>query len=182
MQIPLKDTPTLSLLSANSDAFGAVDVRAIETCMDFMRVAKKAMGLFYEHFARFDISPGKYSVLIELAADANGEGLAPSELAARIGVSRPTITGLVDGLVKQGFIEQKRETDDRRRVFVLLTRKGRRFLDQLLPVQFMRMAQLADGMSANDQKKLRTLLGNIESHTDQILVDLLNEKKGRQAR
>lgn len=53
---------------------------------------------------------------------------AASVLADRLDVSRPSVTGLVDGLVKRGLVERRTAVDDRRRVEHALTADGRRVL------------------------------------------------------
>lgn len=179
MEIPVRDTPTLQFLKSPNPEFGDVDQLAIKTCMDFMRVAKKAMGTFYNHFDSFGISPGKYSVLMELVAlekvnTASKEGLSPSQIADRVGVTRPTVTGLIDGLVRQAYVERVFDPDDRRRITIHLTQAGRKFLDELLPVQFQRMAAICSDLDAREQESLRALLGEIESATDDLMSELEN--------
>ena len=49
---------------------------------------------------------------------------AASALADWLAVSRPSVTTLVDGLVKRGLVERRTGTDDRRRVDHLLTPGG----------------------------------------------------------
>lgn len=53
---------------------------------------------------------------------------AASALADRLDVSRPSVTGLVDGLVKRGLVERRPGVDDRRRVDHVLTPEGKRVL------------------------------------------------------
>jgi long-chain acyl-CoA synthetase len=50
---------------------------------------------------------------------------AASALADRLDVSRPSITALVDGLVRRGLVERRPGTDDRRRVEHVLTADGK---------------------------------------------------------
>jgi DNA-binding MarR family transcriptional regulator len=47
------------------------------------------------------------------------------ELAARIGLSRPAATALVDRLVRQGMLERVPDESDRRRVIVRRAEAGR---------------------------------------------------------
>ena len=47
------------------------------------------------------------------------------QLAQRFGVSRPTITRTVDGLVKKGLVERHVDTDDRRVAMISLTAEGK---------------------------------------------------------
>lgn len=53
---------------------------------------------------------------------------AASALADRLDVSRPSVTGLVDGLVKRGLVERRPGVDDRRRVDHVLTPAGKQAL------------------------------------------------------
>lgn len=53
---------------------------------------------------------------------------AASALADRLDVSRPSVTGLVDGLVKRGLVERRPGVHDRRRVDHVLTAAGKQAL------------------------------------------------------
>jgi long-chain acyl-CoA synthetase len=58
-----------------------------------------------------------------------GEGdEAASALADKLAVSRPTLTGVVDGLVARGFVQRQHDDGDRRRIGLALTDAGRRVL------------------------------------------------------
>jgi DNA-binding MarR family transcriptional regulator len=51
--------------------------------------------------------------------------LPAGQLAQRFGVSRPTITRTVDGLVKKGLVERRADAGDRRVAMISLTAAGR---------------------------------------------------------
>jgi len=68
-----------------------------------------------------DLSLSQYRLLAFLS---QGDWAA-SALADRLQVSRPSITGLVDGLVKRGLVERRPSPDDRRRIDHVLTVDGR---------------------------------------------------------
>lgn len=71
-----------------------------------------------------DLSLPQYRLLAFLS---QGDWAA-SALADRLDVSRPSVTGLVDGLVKRGLVERRPGVDDRRRVDHVLTAEGKRVL------------------------------------------------------
>ena len=59
-----------------------------------------------------------------------GDGCeASSALAEKLAVSRPSITGVVDGLVARGLVRRDQVGGDRRRIDVALTDEGRRVLE-----------------------------------------------------
>ncbi|MCP4871353.1 MAG: winged helix-turn-helix transcriptional regulator [Proteobacteria bacterium] len=53
------------------------------------------------------------------------------ELAAVAGVTSSATTRLVDGLAKRGWAERRRDTDDRRKVFIALTQSGNEEAERL---------------------------------------------------
>jgi DNA-binding MarR family transcriptional regulator len=66
-----------------------------------------------------------------LRALADGEGHSMGELAESLQVPHPTLTRLVDGLGDSGDAYRRSAEDDRRRVVVHLSRRGRERLDRL---------------------------------------------------
>jgi DNA-binding MarR family transcriptional regulator len=74
--------------------------------------------------ASVDLSPPQYRVLTLLAG---GQSMS-SMLAARLSVSPPSVTTLVDSLVVRGLVERRHSEDDRRRVALTLTEAGSELL------------------------------------------------------
>ena len=74
--------------------------------------------------ATVDLTLSQYRVLGIL-----GEGReAASALADKLAVSRPSVTGVVDGLVARGLVRRGQADGDRRRVDIDLTGRGRELL------------------------------------------------------
>jgi DNA-binding MarR family transcriptional regulator len=164
MEIPIRDTPTRAVIEMGYG--GEVDLESVQDCMDFLRVAKKTLAYFLQKFLSQDLSPGKYSVLMELMTLAERESLSPSELAHRLGVTRPTITGLIDGLIRQKYVVRKAAQKDRRKISISLTTDGRQLMTNLLPDQFAAMSAIVSGINIKDRTRLRGLLDSIEQNVD----------------
>jgi long-chain acyl-CoA synthetase len=76
--------------------------------------------------ATVDLTLAQYRVLGVL-----GDGCeAASRLADKLSVSRPSLTGVVDGLVARGLVRRDPGQCDRRRIDVGLTEAGRLVLAQ----------------------------------------------------
>ena len=75
-----------------------------------------------------------------------GDGCeASSKLAEKLAVSRPSVTGVVDGLVARGLVRRDHTPDDRRRIDVGLTDAGRLLLsaaDEAVEQRMERINQL----------------------------------------
>jgi DNA-binding MarR family transcriptional regulator len=89
------------------------------------RVLARLSRIVEQSLADDELSLSQYRLLAFLS---RGDWAA-SALADRLDVSRPSHTGLVDGLVKRGLVERRPGTVDRRRVDHVLTRAGRRALE-----------------------------------------------------
>ncbi len=73
-----------------------------------------------------DLTLSQYRVLGILG----GGPEASSVLAEKLAVSRPSVTGVVDGLVARGLARRDHDATDRRRIGIELTDDGRSLLTQ----------------------------------------------------
>ena len=158
----LRDTPALTVLRQMPTASGRFRSRDIAAAQDLLRISKKLLGTFSEAFERRGLSPGRYSVLMVLRAAESS--LAPSDLAQRIGVSRPTVTGLILGLVRDGLVAYlPSAAGDRRRKAIVLTKSGRALLSRVVPDIFALMAALLTPLSGKERAALMHLLSKVEA-------------------
>src|SRR5204863_4203760 len=74
-----------------------------------------------------DLSLSSYRILAMAAVQAQRS----SQLASRLALARPTISGAVDALVERGLLERGEVAGDRRAVTVAITSEGRRVLEQV---------------------------------------------------
>jgi long-chain acyl-CoA synthetase len=74
--------------------------------------------------ATVDLTLSQYRALSLLAEGKE----AASALADKLAVSRPSVTGVVDGLVGRGLVERHHDDGDRRRIGLDLTPEGARVL------------------------------------------------------
>ena len=87
---------------------------------------------FSERAAReAGIEPQQHQLL--LAVKGMPDGVAPTigEIASRLQVVHHSAVELVDRLEEQGLVQRRRNSDDRRQVFLSLTQKGERILRDL---------------------------------------------------
>jgi long-chain acyl-CoA synthetase len=76
-------------------------------------------------------------------------------LAAVAGVSRPSLTGVLDGLVARGWVRRSDVDGDRRGVRLEITADGRRALDGATSGAADQLGDLAALLDADDRKALR---------------------------
>lgn len=112
--------------------------------------------------AQHRLSEGKF-VLLFLLSD-RPDGLSPHELADRAGVTRATITGLLDGLERDGFLARRPGLEDRRKILVALTAAGQAIARDLFDAHSAWITSLFQGFSAEDRRLLSDLLGRIRQN------------------
>jgi long-chain acyl-CoA synthetase len=74
--------------------------------------------------SRVDLTAAQYRALMQLDDGAE----APSSLATQLAVTKPSITGVVEGLLQRGLVDRTASIEDRRRISINLTDEGRRVL------------------------------------------------------
>lgn len=96
--------------------------------------------------------------------------LSPSDLEERLGVSQPTVTGLVKRLEAKGFLRTGVDPTDRRRRIVRITSEGRAVMDEALEQRVAHMSRLLEGLTEAQVAQLRELLvgliGNLGDRDD----------------
>ena len=111
--------------------------------------------------AEHGISEGRLRVLAKLMfAD---EPMTHSELAECSNVTKGTITGLIDGLEREGLVRREPSDTDRRVIRVDLTDAGVARVRQLLPSHLTRLSRMMAKLSRAEQKTLVALLRKVQA-------------------
>jgi DNA-binding MarR family transcriptional regulator len=87
-----------------------------------------------------------------LAQIRNHPQLGVRELAAREGISAPSMTRYLDRLEKAGLIVRTRSPDDARRIRLALTPKGVRVLRSVRRRRTAWLAERLDGLAPDEQR------------------------------
>ncbi len=166
-----RKVPRFECLERRSHRYPDLDAGAVEATLVLMRVSSDILEAYAGHIARSGTSQGRFSLMIVLD-HPNDRALLPSDLACKIGISRATVTGLLDGLEKDGFVERRQHPEDRRALTVHLTSAGRAFLEAMLPDYYRRIAALMSELDGTERRQLIELLHKVASKTDAIRGDL----------
>lgn len=164
----LKDLPRYECLLEASREFPDLDPSATEVFLHLLRAGDDAFRFVEAHLAQHDITQGRFGVLMALWGNCQRCGaatpLTPAELAERTGVTRATITGLVDTLERSGYVTRKAHPDDRRMMSIGLTARGEKLLTEIMPEHFRRMAWLMSPLTENERKTFVRLLTKVLEH------------------
>ncbi len=166
----LKDLPTDRNLREFSARYPNMNPSALKTGAELMRTGSDLLAAFEAILNRSGLSQGRFLTLIVMNRTPDEE-INPSSLAQKLGVTRATMTGLLDGLQKKGLIERRTPADDRRKVGVRLTANGRRTLDNILPDYYRHFAKLTTYLDEGERQTLISLLKKV----NQGLLSITNK-------
>ena len=119
------------------------------------RAHQRQLEVFAAHTAAFDVDGREYATLLLLEAH---EHLWQSQIAEALRLDRTTVTYLVDGLEKRGWVARNRDPADRRAHVVGLTPAGEGALIEIKPAVVEAKNKLLAPLNEAEQDQLRDLL------------------------
>lgn len=167
----LKDLPRYECLLEGARQNPDLDPSACEAFLTLLRTGDEVFGVVERRLSEHNLSQGRFSVLMLLwkvcarstdsACVAATRPPTPAELAEAAGVTRATMTGLVDTLERDGLVRREPDPKDRRMMWVLLTPKGEAVVREMLPLHFRMMADLMRSLNEAERKTLVRLLNKV---------------------
>ncbi len=168
--LTLKNLPRHDCLLEAACRLPGLDPTACGVFLYLLRTGDEAFRVMDDYFSGHGLSEGRFTVLMILMRRA-AEGAktnTPAELAEVSGVTRATMTGLIDTLERDGLVTRLPDAHDRRMMNVQITPKGQGLLDTLLPEHFRRMAFLMADLTEAERSTLLTLLTKILARASEM--------------
>ena len=115
--------------------------------------------------APFGLSENKFDVLMFFGLAERGlvesQAITPSNIAEYFGVTRSTVTSLLDWLEKRDLLRRKLSTEDRRSFALELTDEGRKLLDEALPAFWQMCESLTSSLDEAECQVLQKMLAKL---------------------
>jgi DNA-binding MarR family transcriptional regulator len=135
-----------------------------EALHDFFQAARRARGR-----ATRDSSPGGLSLAQYHLLEPLGEGPRTNrELAELAGISAPTATRIVDGLLQRGLVSRVEDPTDRRAVVISLTAEGRSALGKKQRQYAARRNRVAEALEPHEQEVATELLRRLAAVIEEL--------------
>jgi DNA-binding MarR family transcriptional regulator len=115
--------------------------------------------------ANFQTTLPRFDLMAQL--ERARQGLKMSELSQRLMVTGGNVTGITDGLEKEGLVVREVDSADRRVFRVKLTAEGQRQFRRMAAEHEQWVIELFDGMSTRHKEQLAELLGDLKRHISQ---------------
>ena len=158
---------TFAAYEARIDAIRAVHPQMPRTTVVRLRLLHNVLRLLADEleqfFAGHGVSASGWSALMMIYS-APEMRANPSLLSAELVQSRTHMTRIADELVGKRLVKREPNTADRRRVDLVLTPRGRTFIERLLPGAWAHYGELLDVFDVPEAKMLERLMRKLHSH------------------
>lgn len=134
------------------------EMRALDSFIKLMRAADTINSAVNLSLSKFGLTESQFNVMDALY---HLGPLSQKELGFKLLKSGGNITMVIDNLEKDAFVERRRSTEDRRIFFVHLTKKGKKRLEDILPVQVNFITNEMHRLSKTEQIELQRLCKKI---------------------
>lgn len=157
IMLQLKDLPTTKVLGKFAERYPDADITAVSGFLHLLRVATDLSVALDACLSKHGLLQGRWWVLILLMREDSVTS-TPSVLAEKAGVTRATMTGLIDGLEQSGLVERVYTKDDRRSVLIRLTDAGQAKLDAVMPDYYRRVRKCMQSLDDEKRAQLQQIL------------------------
>ncbi len=151
--------PDRQTIQRMADLYPEIDVPSVEVCLALLDTSTAFYDFVDSYLAPYKLSRGGFTILAQLVA-ALEDGLLPSEFAERAGVTRASVTSLLDRLERDKLINRQPHLTDRRMLTVYLTDEGRELMNKVLPLHFA---------------YINAWMSDLSTHEKQISIELLTK-------
>jgi len=117
-----------------------------------------AATLFAEQVAAIELSPPQAGILRAIAAEP---GRSQQALSAQLGMLPSRVVVYVDELEERGYVERRRNPDDRRLHALHLTAAGKRLMRKLSELAHQHELRLTAALDPEQYSALRALLSTV---------------------
>ena len=164
----LKDLPRYDCLIQAAERCPTLEPSACSAFLNLLRTGDDVFAVVDRYLSSRNITQGRFTVLMLLAKacdipDGPAHPPTPATLADEAGVTRATMTGLIDTLEKDHLVAREPDPTDRRTIHVRLTEAGRAVLDAIVPDYFRQVAEILRPLSETERNHLVRLLQKIQA-------------------
>ncbi len=135
------------------------DPQATEIVASLRRILSRIGGESSDVWMDVNITMPQMKVL--MLVRENG-AMRVGVLARHLNVSTPTITGIVDRLVRQGLVQREDDPSDRRVVLNSLTGKGQGVMERLAHRSDAELQRMVGSLSAEEQTAIAQSLKRLD--------------------
>jgi DNA-binding MarR family transcriptional regulator len=125
------------------------------------QLGHRSASVFTELIASIDLTPPHAGILRAIAA---GPGRSQQALSGELGLLPSRVVAYVDELEDRGYVERRRNPDDRRLHALYLTASGKKVIGKIGELGRQHDRLLTAGLDAQQRDTMRQLLATMAEH------------------
>jgi DNA-binding MarR family transcriptional regulator len=128
-------------------------------CFQLGSLSRKISRHYRDRIAEFNLTHSQFFILAQVI---ESEGDTPSQLAEKTLTDRATVTGLIDRLERDGWVERRPNKDDRRALSIFLSKKGKKHQDTFISLFQEINGSFIQRFTSDEWQQLQKLLSKLE--------------------
>ncbi|MEO0378374.1 MAG: MarR family transcriptional regulator [Cyanobacteria bacterium P01_A01_bin.17] len=133
----------------------------VPTMRELVRTYQAFAAYSEAHVRQFELTPSQFDVIATLG---NTQGMSMSEIGEKTLITKGTLTGVIDRLIKKELVMRENSPSDRRTVIVYLTPKGQHVFEQVFPAHIAYLKTQFEKLESSELELLRVLLGRLRQN------------------
>lgn len=155
----IKEMPSYQTLLERAERYPSLDIQVCEAYLHVVRTGTILHHCAERHLASLGLSYGRFMILCLLQREP--EPIPVCKLAEMAGVTTPTVSAVLSGMVRDGLVRREEDSTDRRVVRIALQPEGLKILDDVLPSLFVRQTEVMSGLDEQELKTVIALLSKV---------------------
>lgn len=155
----IKELPSYQTLLEKATRYPTMDILVTEAYLHVLRTGTILHHCVERNLAKLGLSYGRFMILCLLSRAE--EPIPVCKLAEMAGVTTPTVSAVLSGMVRDGLVQRIEDPADRRVVRIALVPEGQRILDDVFPGLFRNHSEVMAGLEDEDLKTLIALLSKV---------------------
>ena len=148
----------------------ALLMSALIDAVSIHRMERTIMSHMDRYLSRWRVTVSTMWVMINLLSEES-ESMSPAQLATVTGLSRPSMTSVLDSLEKKGYIRRSMHPTDRRMVSVHITEQGKSFMGEVFPPIGRGVVRTLKYLNQEERKTFMKLYSKILAGSRELLEE-----------
>ncbi|QQE13196.1 MarR family transcriptional regulator [Planctomycetota bacterium] len=164
----LQDLPDQETLDNAEQMYGPVNQDGVLLFLKTLKTGSDLLNNLDQFLATYGLKHGRWITLVLLIREPM-RTTTPSELSKKQGVTRATMTNLLNSLENDSYIKRVEHPVDSRATQITLTRKGVQLLNKIMPQYYELINKITKEISERQLKATAKLLEQLSQKTEEYL-------------
>ena len=129
-------------------------------CFSLSKISRKMSKIYREKLEEYGITQPQFFLLIALYDEDN---ILISKLAEKVSLDRATLTGILDRLERDGYVERVFSKNDRRAIYIKLTFKATNMENKLRAIYEKTNSAILSKLSKEEYDTFQKIIYKLEN-------------------